>query len=48
MKKLKRELRMLIAEWLLGKAISICPKDEAGLELVAYVGGYFASKINSK
>lgn len=49
MKKLKIEFRLFIAEWLLGKAMSMAPvESKEGLQLINLVGFYFCTKLNKK
>ena len=42
---MKAQLRMLIAEWLMGKAMSIAPDTEEGRELKYYVLSYMTKAM---
>jgi len=48
MKLLIREIRLLIAEWLLWKAYSIAPKCDEGDEIKAIVVNYTISKVSER
>lgn len=49
MKKFKNEIRIYLAEWLLGKIVVISPKEtKDGQELISLIGFYFCTKLNNK
>lgn len=48
MKKLKSELRMWLAEKLVGWAFDITPWDEEGQKLRRHIADYYLSKIFNK
>lgn len=46
MKQLKTQIRLYIAEWLLGKILTIAPKNNKECqELISLIGFYFITKI---
>jgi len=46
MKQLKIEIRLFIAEWLLGKILTIAPKEnKEGQQLISLIGFYFCTKL---
>lgn len=42
------QMRMFLAEWLLGKVILIAPKSDEGLELIRHIGAYMERKLEDR